>query len=42
MTLSRAKSTLTREDGSLKEFYESDIYHVEAIRHLGDVRQIPD
>src|SRR5438105_15184081 len=31
---------LTRDDGSLKEFYESDIYRAIAIRHLGDVRQI--
>jgi hypothetical protein len=31
---------VTRKDGSLKEVYESDTYHVEAIRHKGDVRQI--
>jgi hypothetical protein len=33
-------ATQTREDGSLKERYESDTYYVEAIRHRGNVRQI--
>ena len=32
--------TTIREDGSLKEHFESDTYYVDAIRHLGDILQI--
>jgi hypothetical protein len=34
------RGTATREDGSLLEHYESDLYYVDAIRHLGDILQI--
>lgn len=36
----RLRAATTREDGSLKEHYESDTYYVEAIRHRGDVRHL--
>ena len=32
--------TATRKDGSLVEHYESDIYYVDAVRHLGDILQV--
>ena len=36
----KKRGTATREHGSLLEHYESDIYYVDAVRHLGDILQI--